>query len=136
MVDVNVDFMLKQNQLKEVWFELTKKMFKNFLYYEVLDLVLKASEEKDIKKYKKLNKFIKSQARLLIDKKYTISKIAKEYNIKIKGDKMVCPFHDDKDPSLSFDDSKNVFNCFGCHAKGDIIEFKRRLIESGVKKRS
>lgn len=49
---------------------------------------------------------------------------------------MICPFHVDKDPSLSFDNQKNVFNCFGCGAKGDIVEFKRRLLEDGVKKRS
>ena len=31
---------------------------------------------------------------------------------------------------------KNVFYCFGCHAKGDIIEFVRRIKELGYKKRS
>lgn len=35
----------------------------------------------------------------------------------------LCPFHDDTEPSLIISPDKNLFNCFGCHAGGDVIEF-------------
>ena len=69
----------------------------------------------------------KSRTRKLINDNLKITKIAKDFGIKVKGNMAICPFHDDKDPSLSLSDEKNVFNCFGCGAKGDIIEFIRRL---------
>lgn len=34
-----------------------------------------------------------------------------------------CVFHPDKHPSLYVSPSKNVFNCFGCHTSGDVIDF-------------
>jgi len=74
----------------------------------------------------------KGKARQLIDKKIKISQVLKHYGLKPKGKKVVCPFHDDKDPSLSFSDEKNVWKCWGCEAKGDIIELVRRL--EGVKR--
>lgn len=40
-----------------------------------------------------------------------------------KGFKIACPFHDDDDPSLSIDPAKKRFHCFGCGAKGNILEF-------------
>jgi DNA primase catalytic core len=36
---------------------------------------------------------------------------------------MCCPFHDDKTPSLKVSIEKNVFNCFGCDAKGTVIDW-------------
>ena len=35
----------------------------------------------------------------------------------------VCPFHDDKHPSLNVNDSKQMFMCFACHTGGDAISF-------------
>ncbi len=35
----------------------------------------------------------------------------------------LCPFHDDKNPSLSITPSKNEWHCFGCGAGGDVIRF-------------
>jgi DNA primase len=35
----------------------------------------------------------------------------------------LCPFHDDKNPSLSVNPDKNLFQCFGCGAAGDVIRF-------------
>lgn len=34
-----------------------------------------------------------------------------------------CPFHDDRSPSFYVDDGKGVFLCFGCGAKGDVLDF-------------
>jgi DNA primase len=38
----------------------------------------------------------------------------------------LCPFHDDKAPSLSVSPEKKIFRCFGCGASGNAITFLRR----------
>jgi DNA primase len=38
----------------------------------------------------------------------------------------LCPFHDDKTPSLSISPEKKIFRCFGCGASGNAITFLRR----------
>ena len=35
----------------------------------------------------------------------------------------ICPFHDDKNPSMSVSDSVKMFNCFSCNTKGNVITF-------------
>lgn len=40
-----------------------------------------------------------------------------------RGWKILCPFHNDTVPSCSVDLEKGRFHCFGCHVKGDTIEF-------------
>lgn len=42
-----------------------------------------------------------------------------------------CPFHDDKEPSLKIYPETNTFNCFGCGAAGDVIEFIERYDKRG-----
>jgi DNA primase len=45
---------------------------------------------------------------------------------KRKGDELIlhCVFHEsDKTPSLKINTAKNIFNCFGCQAGGDILGF-------------
>ena len=46
-----------------------------------------------------------------------------------KGDqvKIRCPFHDDGEPSCSVNLAKRVFHCFGCPAKGNVLEFVHRM---------
>lgn len=34
-----------------------------------------------------------------------------------------CPFHQEKTPSFTVNDSKGFFHCFGCHAHGDILDW-------------
>ena len=35
----------------------------------------------------------------------------------------VCPWHDDKEASLVVNPEKQLYNCFGCDAKGDVLNF-------------
>jgi len=38
-----------------------------------------------------------------------------------------CPFHEDRRPSLSVSLARNLFHCFACQAKGDILDFVARI---------
>ena len=50
---------------------------------------------------------------------------AERYGFEInRYGKILCPFHDDHDPSMKID--RNFF-CFGCGAKGDVITFTSLL---------
>ena len=42
--------------------------------------------------------------------------------------KIICPFHNDKNPSMKVD---NRFHCFGCGADGDVIDFVSKLYGVG-----
>jgi len=37
--------------------------------------------------------------------------------------KLRCPFHEDKTPSCSVNPEKGIFNCFGCPAEGNVLDF-------------
>src|SRR3954454_3763993 len=41
--------------------------------------------------------------------------------------KGLCPFHDEKSPSLSVSAARNLFHCFGCGVGGDVIRFVERI---------
>lgn len=45
-----------------------------------------------------------------------------------------CPFHDDKEPSFAVNVEKRVFNCFGCEAKGNVLDFVMLKEDVGVRK--
>ena len=55
----------------------------------------------------------------------TTRQAAERYGIRIRRNGMaVCPFHNDKNPSMKLD---RRFHCFGCQADGDAADFVSRL---------
>lgn len=62
----------------------------------------------------------------------TIETVLSHYDLRPdKHHLLKCPFHDDKDPSLKIYPETNTFNCFGCGATGDVIEFIERYDKRG-----
>lgn len=61
----------------------------------------------------------------ITDKADIVSIIGKHVKLKSSGGefKGCCPFHKEKTPSFSVNPQKNVYYCFGCHAKGNVIDF-------------
>lgn len=47
--------------------------------------------------------------------------------------KCLCPFHEDKDPSLIVYVDTQSFCCFGCGFKGDMIDFLMRIQNKSFK---
>ena len=43
----------------------------------------------------------------------------------------LCPFHDDKNPSMHVNDEKGFFHCFSCGAGGDVFGFLMRYSNIG-----
>lgn len=55
----------------------------------------------------------------------TTRQAAERYGIHVNRNGMcVCPFHNDKNPSMKVD---RRFHCFGCQEDGDVIDFVSRL---------
>ncbi|MGE4571891.1 MAG: CHC2 zinc finger domain-containing protein, partial [Candidatus Izemoplasmatales bacterium] len=40
-----------------------------------------------------------------------------------KSMKGLCPFHSEKTPSFHVSKDRQLFNCFGCHKKGNVVGF-------------
>lgn len=53
-----------------------------------------------------------------------------------KGNELVglCPFHEEKEPSFKINTQKKVFNCFGCHASGNVLDFVARMENISIRK--
>ena len=61
----------------------------------------------------------------LLSKSDIISIIDSQVKLKRQGKNYsaCCPFHDEKTPSFTANQDKQMFYCFGCGAGGDVIEF-------------
>ena len=55
-----------------------------------------------------------------------IEEVAENLGIGIVRHMALCPFHNDKHPSLHFDLKKNRFKCFACGASGNVIDLVMR----------
>ncbi len=60
-----------------------------------------------------------------------------EFGVKItkKGKNYIglCPWHEDKNPSLSVDRDKGLYNCFGCGESGDVFSLVEKMKGYGFK---
>jgi len=118
---------ISQEAYDEGWFEkkYTEEEFKK-----------KFVENLKIEKQKK-REFYKTNnlKRKLINQKLKITDIAKQYGLDTdKRGRTTCPFHNDSEPSLILNDAKNIFHCFGCGTKGDLITFIQKMEE--IKKKN
>ena len=58
----------------------------------------------------------------------SVKQAAEHYGLKASRNGMACcPFHNDRHPSLKL--NEDYFFCFGCGAKGDVIDFVARLFD-------
>ena len=56
----------------------------------------------------------------------SVKQAAKHYGLNVNRNGMACcPFHNDRHPSLKL--NEDYFFCFGCGAKGDVIDLVARL---------
>lgn len=138
---------------KQVWVAYTKIMLKNYSVFEICNLMEQIIEEVSDEdwfehKYPKdffNENFIYPKKKRIhvpyvdekiekIVSKISIIGLADKYNLTPLGkSNRICPFHADKDPSLSLDDEKGLFHCFGCNVSGNIVHFKIMLDKIGGK---
>ena len=58
----------------------------------------------------------------------SVKQAAEHYGLKVNRNGITCcPFHNDMHPSLKL--NEDYFFCFGCGAKGDVIDFVARLFD-------
>ena len=60
-----------------------------------------------------------------------IEEVAEKMGIRVVRHKALCPFHEDRHPSLHF--KNNRFKCFACGASGDVIDLVQRYLNVGFK---
>ncbi|MCF6336148.1 MAG: CHC2 zinc finger domain-containing protein [Spirochaetales bacterium] len=65
----------------------------------------------------------------ILDKINIVDIISEYVGLKQKGDKFwgLCPFHNEKTPSFTVTEEKNMFYCFGCHKGGSVFDFLMEL---------
>lgn len=158
MADIFADRILKQaiNRIIDnkdniktdfyIWKQMTKCLIRQIGIFSILEEIEKINLEladkdwfenkypPEIFKEKKERKQIfktDNRKKNLINTKLKITDIAKRFGLNPdRRGKCQCPFHYDNDPSLSLDNNRNVFHCFGCGAKGDIITFIKKMEEN------
>ena len=57
-----------------------------------------------------------------------IEGVAERLGLQVRHHKSLCPFHDDRHPSLSFSTRRNTFRCFVCGASGGVIDLVMRYL--------
>ena len=63
-----------------------------------------------------------------------IEDVAAKLGIEVgRQHKALCPFHQDRHPSLHFDIKRNRYKCFSCGASGNVIDLVMRYMNIGFK---
>ena len=65
----------------------------------------------------------------IIDQTNIVEVVGEVVKLSKKGSSYfgLCPFHNDKNPSMSVNNEKKMFNCFSCNTKGNVIYFFSRF---------
>lgn len=64
-----------------------------------------------------------------VKERVDIIDVAKYFGINLnRANKAKCLWHEEKTPSLSFSQSKQIFHCFGCGISGDCITLVSKLL--------
>lgn len=72
--------------------------------------------------------FISNNSINKIKNEVNIVDICRNYGIKVEKGKALCPFHDEKTPSMSVNyKNTNRYHCFGCGESGDVINFVMKM---------
>lgn len=72
--------------------------------------------------------FISNNSINKIKNEVNIVDICRNYGIKVEKGKALCPFHDEKTPSMSINyKNTNRYHCFGCGESGDVINFVMKM---------
>lgn len=66
-----------------------------------------------------------SKINQILESSNIVDIIGEYVNLKRAGSsfKGLCPFHNEKTPSFTVDEKKQLFHCFGCGAGGDVVSF-------------
>ena len=71
------------------------------------------------------------EAKEEIKNRISIVEVVKEYvPLRRSGSNYIglCPFHADKNPSMSVSDEKKIFKCFACREGGDVFHFLEKIL--------
>lgn len=69
-----------------------------------------------------------NQEQITLLRAIPIEDLASRLGLDVTHHKALCPFHNDRHPSLSFNVRKNTYRCFVCDAHGDTIDLVRHLL--------
>lgn len=58
----------------------------------------------------------------------SIEEVAERLGIEVRHHKALCPFHQDRHPSLSFHTGRNTYRCFVCGAHGGPIDLAMQML--------
>ena len=62
-----------------------------------------------------------------------IEGVAERLGLSVSRHKCLCPFHNDRHPSLSFSMKKNMYRCFVCGARGGTIDLVMKYLNKDFK---
>ena len=62
-----------------------------------------------------------------------IEEVAGKLGMRVVRHTALCPFHNDKNPSLHFHHGKNRYKCFACGASGDVVDLVMKYNNVGFK---
>jgi len=65
----------------------------------------------------------------IVEKADIVNIVSQYVKLEKRGNNYIglCPFHDDKNPSMSVSPQKKVFKCFSCGTAGDVVTFVSKI---------